>query len=42
MKGLMQPDRVRARVLFWTEEEIRLARLPPKAGHVLEALLLSR
>ncbi len=39
MKGLIQPDGLRERVLLWTEEEIRLGRLPPKAGRVLEALL---
>jgi Fic family protein len=39
MEGLMQPDRLRARILLWTEEEIRLDRLPPKSGFVLEALL---
>ena len=39
MEGLMQPDRLRARILLWAEEEIRLDRLPPKSGAVLEALL---
>ena len=39
MEGLMQPDRLRARILFWAEEEIRLDRLPRKSGAVLEALL---
>jgi Fic family protein len=39
MEGLIQPDRLRARILLWTEEEIRLDRLPPKSGAVLEALL---
>jgi predicted ArsR family transcriptional regulator len=39
MEGLMQPDQLRARVLLWTEEEIRLNRLPPKSGAVLEAAL---
>ncbi len=39
MEGLMQPDRLRARILLWAEEEIRLNRLPPKSGAVLEALL---
>jgi Fic family protein len=39
MEGLMQPDQLRARILLWTEEEIRLDRLPPKSGAVLEALL---
>lgn len=39
MEGLMQPARLRARLLLWAEEEIRLGALPPKAGAVLEALL---
>jgi Fic family protein len=39
MEGLLQPDRLRARILLWTEEEIRLDRLPPKSGSVLQAVL---
>jgi len=39
MEGLMQPDRLRARILLWTEEEIRLDRLPPRSGSILEAVL---
>jgi Fic family protein len=39
MEALMQPDQLRARILLWAEEEIRLDRLPPKSGAVLEALL---
>src|SRR5581483_4958964 len=39
MEGLMQPDRLRARILLWTEEEIRLERLLPKSGTILEAVL---
>lgn len=39
MEGLMQPDRLRARILLWAEEEIRLDKLPPKSDAVLEALL---
>ena len=39
MEELVQPDRLRTRVLLWAEEEIRLGTLPPKAGNVLEALL---
>lgn len=39
MERLMQPDRLRARILLWAEEEIRLNTLPPKSGAVLEALL---
>jgi Fic family protein len=39
MESLMQPDRLRARILLWAEEETRLDLLPPKAGAVLEAIL---
>lgn len=39
MEGLMQPDSLRTRILLWTEEEIRLDRLPPKSGAIIEAVL---
>ena len=39
MESLMQPDRLRTRILLWTEEEVRLRRLPRKSGNVLEAVL---
>jgi Fic family protein len=39
MEGLMQPDRLRARILLWAEEEIRVSALPPKSGAILEAVL---
>jgi len=39
MEELMQPDRLRTRILLWAEEEIRLGTLPPKSGNILEALL---
>lgn len=39
MEELMQPDRLRARILLWAEEEIRLNTLPPKSGNILEAVL---
>jgi Fic family protein len=39
MESLMQPERLRSRVLIWVEEEIRLNTLPPKSGNVLEAVL---
>ena len=39
MEGLMQPDSLRNRILLWTEEEIRLHRLPPKSRAILEAVL---
>ncbi|WP_426422600.1 Fic family protein [Bradyrhizobium genosp. A] len=39
MEGLVQPDRLRTRILLWAEEETRLDNLPAKAGAVLEAVL---
>lgn len=39
MESLVQPDRLRTRILLWAEEETRLNTLPPKAGQVLEAVL---
>jgi Fic family protein len=39
MKGLMQPDRLRTRILLWAEEETRVNALPPKSGSILEAVL---
>jgi Fic family protein len=39
MEGLMQPDRLRTRILLWAEEETRLAKLPPRSGAILEAAL---
>ena len=39
MDGLMQPDSLRTRILLWAEEEIRLGKLPPKSGDILEAIL---
>jgi Fic family protein len=39
MEGLMQPDRLRARILLWAEEEIRVGALPPKSVSVLESVL---
>jgi Fic family protein len=39
MENLMQPDRLRARILLWAEEETRLRHLPAKSGTILEAVL---
>jgi Fic family protein len=39
MEGLVQPDRLRDRILVWVEEEIRANALPPKSGSILEAIL---
>jgi Fic family protein len=39
MEGLIQPDRLRVRILAWAEREIKLGALPPKSGSILEAVL---
>ncbi len=39
MESLVRPDQLRARILLWTEEEIRLGRLPAKSSAILEAVL---
>jgi Fic family protein len=39
MESLVQPDRLRIRILAWADEEIKLGTLPPKAGSILEAVL---
>jgi Fic family protein len=39
MESLIQPDRLRARILTWAEEEIRLNHLPPRSGEILQAVL---
>lgn len=39
MESLVQPDRLRARILLWAEEEIRVKALPPKSSSILEAVL---
>ncbi len=39
MEGLVQPNRLRDRILIWTEEEIRADALPPKSGSILGAVL---
>ncbi len=39
MEGLMQPGQLRARILTWADEEVRLNKLPAKANNILEALL---
>jgi Fic family protein len=39
MERLVQPDRLRARILLWAEEESRLGELPPKSSSILEAVL---
>jgi Fic family protein len=39
MEELVQPDRLRTRILMWIEEDIRLGRLPAKSASILEAVL---
>ncbi len=39
MEELVQPDRLRDRILLWTEEEVRAGGLPARSGQVLEAVL---
>ena len=39
MEGLVQPERLRARILMWAEEEVRIGQLPARSGNVLEAVL---
>jgi Fic family protein len=39
MESLVQPERLRTRILLWAEEEIRLGQLPAKSGTILEAVL---
>jgi Fic family protein len=39
MESLMHPDRLRARVLLWAEEETRVGTLPPRSGAILESAL---
>jgi len=38
MEDLVQPDRLRTRILMWSEEEIPLGHFPPKSGNILEAV----
>lgn len=39
MEDLVQPDRLRTRVLLWAAEETRSGRLPGKAEQIVEAVL---
>jgi len=39
MEDLVQPERLRSRILLWAEEEKRAGALPSKAGNILEAIL---
>jgi len=40
MEELMQPQRLRDRIMIWCEEQIRAAALPPKSEKILSALIL--
>lgn len=39
MESIVQPEKLRTRILLWAEEEARLGALPAKAGLLLEAIL---
>jgi Fic family protein len=39
MRQLVEPNRLRTRILLWVEEEIRTGTLAAKAGSILEAVL---
>src|SRR5204862_1763530 len=39
MEQLVQPNRLRDRILLWVEEEVRTDHLPAKTGQLLEAVL---
>lgn len=39
MENLVQPQRLRDRILRWVEEEVRADALPQRAGRILEAIL---
>jgi Fic family protein len=39
MEGLVQPDRLRTRILMWAQEEARMNALPVQAPNILEAIL---
>jgi Fic family protein len=39
MESLVQPDRLRTRILLWAEEEVEIGALPTKSGNILQAVL---
>jgi len=39
MEALVQPERLRDRILLWVEEEVRAGALPTRSGQLLEAVL---
>lgn len=39
MEGLVEPNRLRARIRIWVEEEVRTNSLPSQSGDIMEAVL---
>jgi Fic family protein len=39
MEELVQPDRLRRRIVRWVEDEVRAGAFPQKAGRIIEAIL---
>ncbi|VAW86387.1 hypothetical protein MNBD_GAMMA18-574, partial [hydrothermal vent metagenome] len=39
MEALVEPNRLRNRILMWAEEEIKLGNILPKSEKILEAIL---
>lgn len=39
MEELVQPDKLRARIKLWVEEQAAMGALPAKAGAILDAIL---
>lgn len=39
MEGLLEPEKLHARILLWADEQVRLDALPRKVGSLLEAVL---
>lgn len=39
MEALIQPERLRARMTMWAEDETRIGTLPARAGQILETIL---
>ena len=39
MEGLMKPEKLRDRIMIWTEEQMRADVLPPKSDIILKTVL---
>jgi Fic family protein len=39
MEGLVEPNRLRARISLWVQEEVSMGALPARAGSILEAVI---